>query len=1034
MDAIAASLSVAIGYWYENSANNTQDAFMPPKMMERSFYKTLEEFPILSGRLKANSNNRLYIDIDKDDLNMPVYTDTCCDLEYSILRDSGFNIHKLPIDLRNEYGVAAPSGLFGGDITSAHFRIFRFKDNSGVLVYAQVAHFITDGYGYSQFMNRWSEVSRWMQQPQDANTAPLPKRQFIHDRSIHNEYRSKQTTCLEEEEIKSFTTSTAFTRWLAWLAPETRGIVLKTASRLTNNKCFFFRISPKTIEDIRVSVQKHAPEGTRYSINDILTAYLTIIVGQAKEKARSNWWSKPIPSVIRALSGNRLGKSKDLAIATAVNIRGRSSNPDAKHYMGNMVAGKSVTVPQKLIQVEPTDESLSDLALRIHQAVASANEQRAGQIGYLLNKEPDSYALSMWHRATKGGKLVVSNQSRFPHYEVNFGAGMPSMVRHAPHAFTYTVYVMPANPKTGGGYEIEMNMPPAIEAHLVKNNTWMKLVDSYDTRNIMLTIGLGGLQFVWSVEMGFGSPYLLSLGLQKSVISLVWLAGPLSGLITQPLVGFLSDNCTSKLGRRRPYIIGATVIVILSLTTIGWAREIAGGRQLMAIWLAVVAFYVLDFAVNCVQASLRALIVDSLPTSRQNEGTAWASRMIGVGNVLGYLMGFLDLPRLLPFIGSTHMQVLTTIASVVLAICVFVTCYSIKEVPITTPPASGTSSFKMFSSLISSLHSLPVVVKQIFRVQFFAWIGWFPFLFYSTTYIADIYIANHGGSENETISDMATRAASLAMFVHAVGSLVFSILLPVITYSAAAAALRTTAPQPMHSSHTQGGSLSFLGRARGFCTRVLEKISVSLPTMWSMSQSVFAVSMILTLVVSTTKGATVLMGACGLSWAVTMWVPFSMLGEIISGTSGSSTSSSGSSATVIEGSSRNNNQYIPVSNVDGDDEDIPLDSVDQNRLKNTTPRDSTNDEGTGSHALEAQETAEPMSAGTVLGLHNVFAVVPQFITALASSLIFALFEHVKDTKPDAAGGQHAMEIAIVFCIGGLSSAVAAYRAWKLSSY
>ncbi|KAJ2532032.1 hypothetical protein EV175_007180, partial [Coemansia sp. RSA 1933] len=137
--------------------------------MERSFYKTLEEFPILSGRLKADSSNRLYVDIDKDNLNMPAYTDTCCDLEYSTLRDSGFNIHKLPIDLRNESGVPVPSGLFSGDITPAHFRIIRFMDNRGVLVYAHIAHYNTDGYGYSQFMNRWAEISRWMQQPQDAN-------------------------------------------------------------------------------------------------------------------------------------------------------------------------------------------------------------------------------------------------------------------------------------------------------------------------------------------------------------------------------------------------------------------------------------------------------------------------------------------------------------------------------------------------------------------------------------------------------------------------------------------------------------------------------------------------------------------------------------------------------------------------------------------------------------------------------------------------------------------------------------------------
>ncbi|KAJ1663638.1 hypothetical protein IW140_000944 [Coemansia sp. RSA 1813] len=555
-------------------------------------------------------------------------------------------------------------------------------------------------------------------------------------------------------------------------------------------------------------------------------------------------------------------------------------------------------------------------------------------------------------------------------------------------------------------------------------------------QNITLTVALGGLQFVWSVEMGFGSPYLLSLGLHKSVISLVWLAGPLSGLVTQPLVGFLSDNCTSRLGRRRPYIIGAAVVVVLSLTTIGWAREIAGNRPVLAIWLAVIAFYVLDFAVNCVQASLRSLIVDTLPTSRQNDGTAWASRMIGVGNVLGYLMGFLDLPSLLPFLGSTHMQVLTTIASAVLSLCVFATCYNIKEVPITRPSAPAISSLKMFSSLISSMRALPIIVKQIFRVQFFAWIGWFPFLFYSTTYIADLYIANHGGSENEVISDLATRAASLAMFVHAVASLVFSILLPVITYSAASG----TSPLPDHPPSSQDTSESFmvslLGTTKSIIYCIQKRVTVSLPTMWSLSQCVFAVSMFLTMAVSTTKSATLLMGACGLSWAVTMWVPFSMLGEIISGTHG--LSENNVQANHIE-SPRNDDDYMQIADDDDDTNSVPLENIEQNGRKDVHRRStsssiSTNDEGTSSRSLENQTSTEPMSAGTVLGLHNVFAVVPQFITALASSLIFAFFEHVKGSQPNTAGGQHAMEIAIVFCIGGASSAVAAYRAWKLSDH
>jgi solute carrier family 45 protein 1/2/4 len=58
---------------------------------------------------------------------------------------------------------------------------------------------------------------------------------------------------------------------------------------------------------------------------------------------------------------------------------------------------------------------------------------------------------------------------------------------------------------------------------------------------IILTISLGGLQIAWSVELSNGSPYLLSLGLSKSLMALVWIAGPLSGTLVQPYVGVRSD-------------------------------------------------------------------------------------------------------------------------------------------------------------------------------------------------------------------------------------------------------------------------------------------------------------------------------------------------------------------------------------------------------------------------------------------------------------------------------------------------------------
>jgi solute carrier family 45, member 1/2/4 len=73
-----------------------------------------------------------------------------------------------------------------------------------------------------------------------------------------------------------------------------------------------------------------------------------------------------------------------------------------------------------------------------------------------------------------------------------------------------------------------------------------------------------------------GTPYLLSLGLSKSKTSAVWVAGPLSGILVQPIIGAIADKSRSKWGRRRPFMIGGSIFVTFCLLVLAWAAEIIG--------------------------------------------------------------------------------------------------------------------------------------------------------------------------------------------------------------------------------------------------------------------------------------------------------------------------------------------------------------------------------------------------------------------------------------------------------------------------
>jgi len=128
---------------------------------------------------------------------------------------------------------------------------------------------------------------------------------------------------------------------------------------------------------------------------------------------------------------------------------------------------------------------------------------------------------------------------------------------------------------------------------------------------ILLTLSIGGLQIVWSIELSNGSPYLLSLGMNKSLLAFVWLAGPMTGVLVQPYVGMVSDRCRLSWGKRKPFMIAGTIGTVASSLLLAYARQIVqalggwnadaayeGAWKATTIVFATVMMWCLDFAIN----------------------------------------------------------------------------------------------------------------------------------------------------------------------------------------------------------------------------------------------------------------------------------------------------------------------------------------------------------------------------------------------------------------------------------------------------
>ena len=164
-------------------------------------------------------------------------------------------------------------------------------------------------------------------------------------------------------------------------------------------------------------------------------------------------------------------------------------------------------------------------------------------------------------------------------------------------------------------------------------------------------------------------------------------------------IGAISDSSTSKY-RRRYWIVSSTAVLVVSTLVLAYCKQLAtflvdlfGGGQgdwdpkrtayvsNTAIGLAVTSFYLLDFALNALQASLRNLLLDITPADQLNVGNAWHSRMTQAGNIIGYGFGFLPLENIpiLKWIGGTQFRKFCIIVLVVLVITVWITCWTQEE-------------------------------------------------------------------------------------------------------------------------------------------------------------------------------------------------------------------------------------------------------------------------------------------------------------------------------------------------------------------
>lgn len=299
---------------------------------------------------------------------------------------------------------------------------------------------------------------------------------------------------------------------------------------------------------------------------------------------------------------------------------------------------------------------------------------------------------------------------------------------------------------------------------------------------INMSVGFFGIQFGWDLQRANMGRIYENLGANPDQVPILFLAAPLTGLLVQPIIGYMSDRTWHpKWGRRRPYFMIGAILSSIALVFMPFSSEL---------WMAAGLLWILDVFGNVAMEPFRAFVTDKLPDSQVNRGFIMQSMMIGLGGSIASALPWLmknvfnltntankgDIPENVKW--SFYCGAFFFLTSVLY------TVFTTKEYP----PSDNSLKDKKEDSkkgvgliakeIFSAISNMPKRMKIVSLVQFFTWPGLFLMWFYYTTAVAvNVF---HGTDASDPVYAEGADFGSLTLSFYSVVTFLFALVLPVI--------------------------------------------------------------------------------------------------------------------------------------------------------------------------------------------------------------------------------------------------------------
>lgn len=258
-----------------------------------------------------------------------------------------------------------------------------------------------------------------------------------------------------------------------------------------------------------------------------------------------------------------------------------------------------------------------------------------------------------------------------------------------------------------------------------------------------MNFGFFGIQFSFGLQQSNMSAIYKYLGADEASLPMLWLAGPVTGLIIQPIIGAMSDNTWSpKFGRRKPYFLIGAVVSSIALIAMPFSS---------ALWMAAGLLWILDAANNIAMEPYRAFVADKLPKDQHAIGFLMQSFFAGLGITLAnftpailVMLGILSISDKAENGIPIYTYYAFFIGAVAAIVSVLLSVLTTKEYPPTEAEWQEIQAQKakhnliagVWHEIVEAMKTMPLTMKQLIPVKFFTWYAMFCYWEFITSALA----------------------------------------------------------------------------------------------------------------------------------------------------------------------------------------------------------------------------------------------------------------------------------------------------------